>query len=53
MGAGEVFSETTIRDTWPKPRWEGRIRREVGMAGIRGRGGRTRQTAVLKQQNKT
>ena len=48
-GKGEGFSGTTIKDTGTKPRGGGNGG-EVGMAGVRGRGGGKRQTTILKQQ---
>ena len=36
---GEVFSGTTIKDTWTKPRRGWKQGREVGMVGVWGSGG--------------
>ena len=38
-GKGGGFSGTTIMDTWTKP-WGWNQRREVGMAAVRGIGGK-------------
>ena len=47
-GKGEGFRGTTIKDTWTKTR-RGRNGREVGMAGVMGRGERKRQKTILEQ----
>ena len=49
-GKGEVFSGTTIKDTWTKPRGAWDQGREVGVAGVGGSGREKMQTTVLEQQ---
>ena len=46
----EVFSGTSIKDTWTKPRVGCNQRREVRMVGVRGRGVGKWETTVLEQQ---
>ena len=47
---GQGFSGTTIKDTLDKTKVGWNQGREVGMAGVGGRGGGKGQTTVLEQQ---
>ena len=48
---GEGFTGTIIKDTWIITRWGGwKKGKEVGRAGVVGRGGEKRQKTVLEQQ---
>ena len=48
---GEMFSGTTIKDTWTKPRGQGwKQGREVGLAGVGESDGEKMQTTVIEQQ---
>ena len=47
---GEGFSGTTIKDTWTIPRDRWKQGRELGLAGVEGRGGEKVQTTVVEQQ---
>ena len=52
MGKGEGFAGTIIKDTWTITRGGWKQGREVGRAGVLGKGGGKRQETVLEQQNK-
>ena len=52
-GKGEGLTGTITKDTWAITRGEGVEQgKEVGMAGVVGRGGRKRQKSVVEQQKK-
>ena len=47
---GEVFSGTTIKDTWTNQGGGWKQGREVGSSGVGWRGGEKMQTTVIEQQ---
>ena len=47
---GRRVSETTIKDTWTKPKGRVEVGREVGLAGVGWRGEEKIQTTVIEQQ---
>ena len=47
-GRGEVFSGTTIKDTWTKSRGKVEVGREVRLAGVGWRDGEKMQTTVTE-----
>ena len=49
-GKGEGFAGTIIKDTWAITRGVWKQGREVGRAGMVGRGGGKRQKTILEQQ---